>query len=156
VTIGGASVGDHDLVGAVAGEMGLERAFWKIAMRPGKPIMAGRMAGSVMLGLPGNPVSSIVCAHLFMIPALRAMQGLPKAGALRQRGRLGAAVPANGPREHFMRATLAWDEGIATLHPFDRQDSALLSILSQADALLIRPPGDAARAAGEAVEFIAI
>ena len=156
VTIGGASVGDHDLVGAVAAELGLERAFWKIAMRPGKPIMAGKMAESVMLGLPGNPVSAIVCAHLFMLPALRAMQGLPQAPAARRQGRLGAPVAANGPREHFMRATLDWSDGMATVHPFDRQDSALLSILSQADALLIRPPGDAAREIGAAVEFIAI
>ncbi|MBE0553437.1 MAG: molybdopterin molybdotransferase MoeA, partial [Rhodobacteraceae bacterium] len=77
VTVGGASVGDHDLVGKVAGDLGLERAFWKIAMRPGKPLMAGRLGGAVMLGLPGNPVSAIVCGHLFLVPMLRALQGLP-------------------------------------------------------------------------------
>jgi molybdopterin molybdotransferase len=156
VTIGGASVGDHDLVGQVAADMGLERAFWKIAMRPGKPLMAGRIAGSAMLGLPGNPVSSIVCGHLFMLPMIRAMQGLPQAAAARARGRLGVAVAANGPREHYMRATLVPGDGGTLVAPFDRQDSALLSILSKADALLVRPPHDIARPAGAEVEFIAL
>lgn len=156
VTIGGASVGDHDIVGKVAGEMGLERAFWKIAMRPGKPLMAGAMAGSVMLGLPGNPVSSIVCAHLFMLPVIRAMQGLPAGPAPRRTGLLAVGVEANGPREHYMRATVERDGGAVALRPFDRQDSALLSILSKADALLVRPANDPARAAGEAAEYIPI
>jgi molybdopterin molybdotransferase len=156
VTIGGASVGDHDLVGKVAGDMGLERAFWQIAMRPGKPLMAGKIGASVMLGLPGNPVSSIICGHLFMLPMIRAMQGLPREAARRHAGRLGAPVSANGPREHYMRATLAHTTSGVTVHPFDRQDSALLSILSKAEALLIRPPGDGARAPGAAIEFVAI
>ena len=78
VTIGGASVGDHDIVGKVAADLGMERAFYKIAMRPGKPLMAGRIGGIPMVGLPGNPVSSMVCGHIFLRPMLRAMQGLPK------------------------------------------------------------------------------
>lgn len=156
VTIGGASVGDHDIVGKVAGDLGLERAFWRIAMRPGKPLMAGRLGRSVMLGLPGNPVSSIVCGHLFMLPMIRAMQGLPARAASRQRARLGQPVAANGPREHYMRARLRPGIGLTEIVPFERQDSALLSILTEADALLVRPIGDGPRTAGDEVEYIAI
>ncbi len=152
VTIGGASVGDHDLVGKVAADLGLERAFWKIAMRPGKPLMAGHILGVPMLGLPGNPVSAIVCGHLFLVPMLRAMLGQPDCAPPILQARLGADQPANGPRIHYMRARLA--DGVIT--PFDRQDSALLSILTEANALLIRPLGDGARKAGERVDYIAI
>ncbi len=154
VTVGGASVGDHDLVGKVAAELGLERAFWKIAMRPGKPLMAGRLGQAVMLGLPGNPVSAIVCGHLFLLPLLKAMQGLPATAPATRRARLGTDTGPTGPRTHYMRARLS-DEG-ATITPFDRQDSALLSILSTADALLIRPLGDGPRRAGDWAEYIPI
>jgi molybdopterin molybdotransferase len=154
VTIGGASVGDHDLVGKVAADMGMERAFWKIAMRPGKPLMAGRLGGAVLLGLPGNPVSAIVCGHLFLLPMLAALQGLPALPPATRKARLGAEVGPTGPRTHYMRARLS-DEG-ALITPFDRQDSALLSILSGADALLIRPINDGPRQAGEVAEYIPI
>lgn len=150
VTTGGASVGDHDLVGKVAGELGLERAFWKIAMRPGKPLMAGRLGDAGFLGLPGNPVSSIICAHLFLLPMIAALQGLPAATAAPRKARLGTDVPPTGPRTHFMRARLTPD-GVIT--PFDRQDSALLKILTEANALLIRPMGDGARARGDEVTY---
>lgn len=153
VTIGGASVGDHDLVGKIATELGLERAFWKIAMRPGKPLMAGRLGRAVMLGLPGNPVSAIVCAHLFLLPLLMQMQGLAGRHETKM-ARLGAPVDANGPRTHYMRARLEPGEGMPILTPFDRQDSALLSILSQADALLIRPIGDGPQSAGSLVSYL--
>lgn len=156
VTIGGASVGDHDLVGKVASDLGLERAFWKIAMRPGKPLMAGRVLGIPMLGLPGNPVSAIVCAHLFLLPMLKAMLGLPDPAPQVQRARLGSDQPGNGARAHYMRARLALSDGIPTITPFDRQDSALLSVLTEADALLIRPVDDPARKAGEMMDYIAI
>jgi molybdopterin molybdotransferase len=149
VTIGGASVGDHDLVGAVATDLGLERAFWQIAMRPGKPLMAGRVMGAAMLGLPGNPVSAIVCAHLFMIPMLRALQGLPPLPPPLM-ARLGADVTPTGPRAHYMRANLV--DGVIT--PFARQDSALLSVLTTANALLIRPLGDAARSVGDQAFYL--
>jgi molybdopterin molybdotransferase len=152
VTIGGASVGDHDLVGKVAEGLGLERAFWKIAMRPGKPLMAGHIQGVPMLGLPGNPVSAIVCGHLFLLPMLRAMLGQPDTAPPVLQARLGADLPANGPRTHYMRARLSG--GIIT--PFDRQDSALLSILTEANALLIRPLGETARQAGDVMGYIAI
>lgn len=154
VTVGGASVGDHDLVGQVTAGLGMERAFWKIAMRPGKPLMAGRLGQAVLLGLPGNPVSSIVCAHLFLLPVLRALQGLPATSPATRRARLGADVGPTGPRTHYMRARLSADGEVVT--PFDRQDSALLSILSGADALLIRPLGDGPRQAGEMAEYLPI
>jgi molybdenum cofactor synthesis domain len=150
VTIGGASVGDHDIVADVAGEAGLERAFWKIAMRPGKPLMAGRMGEALMLGLPGNPVSALVCGHLFLLPALRVLLGLPAAPAPRRTARLAADLGANGPREHYMRARLTPDG----IRPFEKQDSSLLSILAEADALLVRPVEDGPRRAGETVDYV--
>jgi molybdopterin molybdotransferase len=147
VTTGGASVGDHDLVAHVAGTLGLERSFWKIAMRPGKPLMAGRLGGAALLGLPGNPVSSVVCAILFVLPMLRAMQGAPEdhIAPRPHEGVLAEPVEANGPREHYMRARLVGATGLAALPD---QDSSLLSVLAAADALLIRPPGDPARPRG--------
>ncbi len=154
VTIGGASVGDHDLVGRVAESMGMERAFYKIAMRPGKPLMAGRLRGIPMLGLPGNPVSSIVCGHLFLLPMIRAMLGLGQHPPATSRATLGADVGPTGPRTHYMRARLSPGAGLPLITPFDRQDSALITILTEADALLIRPLGDGPRPAGTEVDFI--
>ncbi len=152
VTIGGASVGDHDLVGPVARELAMEQSFYRIAMRPGKPLMAGRLSGAAMLGLPGNPVSSMVCGHVFMLPMIRAMLGLGAAPAPRLRRPLDSDLPANGPREHYMRARLS-GQGIGV---FERQDSSLLTVLAQADALLVRPPRDPARQAGETLEYLPI
>ena len=152
VTIGGASVGDHDLVARVAGDLGFAPAFWKIAMRPGKPLMAGRFGSGLMLGLPGNPVSAIVCAHLFLLPLLRFLQGGGAVPPVARRARLGADVAQNGPRAHYMRAVLSDD--LSTITPFDRQDSSLLSILTRANALLIRPVKDPARGLGEAVDYL--
>ena len=151
VTIGGASVGDHDLVGPVAQDMGASRAFYKVAMRPGKPLMAGRLGNALLLGLPGNPVSSIVCGHLFMRPALRAMQGLGAYPMLTATATLYSDLPANGARTHYMRANLGPG---GTISPHPNQDSALLSVLCQADALLIHPAGDGPRKAGEQMRYI--
>jgi len=152
VTTGGASVGDHDLVAQAAQELGMERAFYKVAMRPGKPLMAGRLGDAVMIGLPGNPVSAMVCGHVFLTPVVQHMQGLPASGRIQQKAPLAAPVDANGPRAHYMRARLDGDG----LRVFSRQDSALLGVLAQADALVVRPPHDPPRAAGEMVEYIAI
>jgi molybdopterin molybdotransferase len=152
VTIGGASVGDHDLVGQVTADMGMERAFWKIAMRPGKPLMAGRLRGKPVLGLPGNPVSAIVCGHLFLLPLIRALQSRPDVDPRSRQARLTVGVEANGPRTHYMRARLSQDG--ASIAPFAAQDSSLLRILSDADALLIRPIGDVARGPGEMVSYL--
>ncbi|NSX55686.1 molybdopterin molybdotransferase MoeA [Parasulfitobacter algicola] len=150
VTIGGASVGDHDLVGKVAQDLGLDRAFYKIAMRPGKPLMAGRLRDAAMIGLPGNPVSSIVCGHLFLLPLLRKMLGLPAQPAARQKMPLADDLPANGPREHYMRACIM-DTGVTA---FDSQDSSRLRVLSEADALICRPIHDPARQMGDLVDVI--
>ncbi|SDD81147.1 molybdopterin molybdotransferase [Paracoccus isoporae] len=153
VTIGGASVGDHDLIGAVTERLGMERAFYKVAMRPGKPLIAGRIGSSAMLGLPGNPVSSIVCAELFMRPLLRAMQGLAADQKLR-RAILGRDIAAEGKRQHYLRARLSVEDGEEVVTPFDSQDSARLGLLAQADALMVRPAGDPARYRGDQVSFL--
>jgi molybdopterin molybdotransferase len=152
VTIGGASVGDHDLVAKVSEDLGVARSFYKVAMRPGKPLMSGRFGDAMMVGLPGNPVSAMVCGHVFLAPVIRAMLGLPAAAQPRQQAVLSAPLKANGPREHYMRATLGPD-GIAAA---DRQDSSLLTVLAGSNALLVRPPHDPARANGETVDFIAL
>lgn len=154
LTIGGASVGDHDLVARVAADLGMERAFYKIAMRPGKPLMAGRLRGVPMLGLPGNPVSAIVCAQLFLLPLLRAMLGDPSPAPQPRRAVLGAAVTATGPRSHYMRARLSAGDGLPVITAFDQQDSALLTVLCAADALLMRPLGDGPQPAGSVVDYL--
>jgi molybdopterin molybdotransferase len=123
-------------------------------MRPGKPLMAGRLGGALLLGLPGNPVSAIVCGHLFLLPALRALQGLPDPAPTPRPARLGCDLPANGPRTHYMRASLAPAEGLPVITPADRQDSALLSVLADAAALLIRPAEAPAAEAGARVEYL--
>ncbi|WP_028029963.1 molybdopterin molybdotransferase MoeA [Gemmobacter nectariphilus] len=153
VTIGGASVGDHDLVAKVAAASGMQRAFHKIAMRPGKPLMSGRLGDAVMLGLPGNPVSAIVCGHLFLLPLLRALQGLPDPAPRPLQARLACDVPANGQRAHYMRASLAQGDGLPLIDPFPDQDSGRLTPLAEASALLIRPVGDPARLAGTPVDY---
>ena len=150
ITIGGASVGDHDLVAPVAAPMGMEQSFYKVAMRPGKPLMAGRLRDVPMIGLPGNPVSAMVCGTVFVVPVLRKMLGLPAAPAARVDLPLGVDLPANGPREHYMRAMVR--DGAVL--PEDNQDSSLLGILSRADVLMVRPPHDEARTAGEIIGCI--
>lgn len=150
VTIGGASVGDHDLVAKVADGLGMERSFYKVAMRPGKPLMAGRLRGLPMIGLPGNPVSAMVCGWVFLLPVVRKMLGLGAEAMPRAMAPLTHDMPAGGPREHYMRACLGPD-GI-TVH--ERQDSALLSVLSESNVLAIRPPQAEAVTAGTLVPYI--
>ena len=135
VTIGGASVGEHDLVQTALKEEGLEVDFWKIAMRPGKPLMVGRLGKSQVLGLPGNPVSSLVCALLFLRPLLYALQG--RAGALPDPSSMPALAPisSNGVRQDYMRARIVGGE----VEPFSLQDSSMLTALAEADALIVRP-----------------
>ena len=152
VTIGGASVGDHDIVGKVALDMGLARAFYKVAMRPGKPLMAGKLNDTVMLGLPGNPVSSMVTAHLFMLPALGKMLGLGAMPIPTTQMPLATDLPANGPRAHYMRAAVT-DGQVA---PFASQDSALMRILSDANALIARAPYAPAAPSGTLVDIITL
>lgn len=150
VTIGGASVGDHDLVGEVAATLGMDRSFYKVAMRPGKPLMAGMIDDTPLVGLPGNPVSSMVCGHIFLRPMLRAMQGLPAERIPHRTAPLAAPLAANGPREHYMRAHFDGE----TLTAAERQDSSLLSVLARANALVIRPPHGPALDTGALVPFI--
>jgi molybdopterin molybdotransferase len=150
VTIGGASVGDHDLVAKALQECGASQSFYKVAMRPGKPLMAGKLGSAAMVGLPGNPVSSMVCGKIFLEPMLRYMMGFDAGPLPRMTAPLAHDIPDNGPREHYMRAQL--DNGQITLA--DRQDSALLSVLGSANALVVRPPHAPAMRAGQLAEYI--
>ncbi len=152
LAIGGASVGDHDLVAGVAARLGMEQSFYKVRMRPGKPLMAGTLNGSAMVGLPGNPVSAMVCGQIFVAPMIRVMLGQPPAPTPRQNAQLAAPLGANGPREHYMRARV--EAGKITAH--DRQDSSLLTVLASANALLVRAPDDPAQPVGTLVSYIPI
>ena len=155
VTMGGASVGEHDLVQEALAADGLEVDFWRIAMRPGKPLMFGRMGGSLVLGLPGNPVSAFVCALLFLRPLIDAMLGLPAGPPAREPARLGTDLAANDRREDYLRARLAPDgEGLPVATPFARQDSSMLARFVEADALLVRAPHAQPASAGDLVEII--
>ena len=150
VTIGGASVGDHDLVQSALAREGMTLGFWRIAMRPGKPLMFGTLGGMRLLGLPGNPVSSIVCALIFLRPLIRAMLGQPDAGADETRpARLGAAMKANDERQDYVRARITGEDGgVPVVAPHARQDSSMLSTLAASDALIIRAPHAPDAAAG--------
>lgn len=150
VTTGGASVGDHDLVRPVLLELGAELDFWKIAMRPGKPVMAGRLGGAVVLGLPGNPVSAFVTAHLFLRPLIAALSGARDPLPPRIFAALGAPLPAVGARTDFAR--MRWQGG--TLVPALAGDSGALLPLAEAEALAIRPAHAPAAAAGDRIEAI--
>ncbi len=154
VTVGGASVGDHDLIAPVAARLGMQAAFHRVALRPGKPLLAGRLRGAALLGLPGNPVSAIVCGHLFMLPMIRALLGDPDPLPKLRPARLAVDVPEAGPRAHYMRATLTDGPDLPLIAPAPRQDSALLTVLAGASALLVRPAGDGARAAGSRAEYL--
>ncbi len=150
ITLGGASVGDYDLIGPMAEELGISLDFYKIAMRPGKPLIAGHISGVPMFGLPGNPVSSMVCTHVFLRPAVDKMLGLDAAALPEQDFELTEDMPANGPRAHYMRAQVKG--GRCT--PAGRQDSALISVMSQSNALLIRDPFAEPAKAGDKVRCI--
>ncbi|MDG2403724.1 MAG: molybdopterin-binding protein, partial [Paracoccaceae bacterium] len=150
VTIGGASVGDHDLVSKAGQTLGMQKSFYKVAMRPGKPLMAGRIEGIPMVGLPGNPVSAMVCGHIFLIPMICHMLGLPPQKIAPLMAPLGCDIPQNGPREHYMRAR--FDNGQVT--PYDRQDSGLLTVLSKANALLVRAPHALAQVKGTLAPYL--
>lgn len=150
VTIGGASVGDHDLVLPSLRALGAEIDFWKVALRPGKPMLAGRLGSAQVVGLPGNPVSAFVCAQLFILPMLRRWSGSEAPLPPLSTARLGVGLPANGARRDYLRATLA-DGSIV---PAARQDSGMLKALADANVLLIRAPGAAAVDAGTMVEYL--
>jgi molybdopterin molybdotransferase len=167
VTLGGASVGEHDLVQKALSRQGMELGFWRVAVRPGKPLMHGRLGPMMLLGLPGNPVSSMVCAILFLVPAIRALAGDADAGRdPTEAAILGADLPQNGDRQDYMRASLTVESfgrglpaGAEPLRlpvaiPHLKQDSSMLSILERSEALLVRAPHAPAGQAGEPCRII--
>jgi molybdopterin molybdotransferase len=154
ITIGGASVGDHDLVVPVLRDLGATLDFWKIAMRPGKPLLAGSLGDSLggtrVIGLPGNPVSSYVGALLFVVPLLQRLGGRAE-GLTTRRLPLAGPLPANGVRRDHLRGRLTAN---GRAEAFAAQDSALLALLAAADLLIVRAPGARAAAAGDPVDCI--
>jgi molybdopterin molybdotransferase len=157
VTVGGASVGDHDLVQSALAQRGMQLGFWRIAMRPGKPLIFGRLGAMRILGLPGNPVSSIVCATLFLMPLVRALQGDPRAGDDPTDGAvLGADVPANDSRQDYVRARLVPSPDGPRVVPSGRQDSSMLRTLAEADCLLVREPNAPAAVAGSPCRILSL
>lgn len=154
VTIGGASVGDHDLVNQVLGDEGVDLGFYKVAMRPGKPLIFGHLHGTPVLGLPGNPVSVGVTAAIFLRPAILAMLGLDPATHI-EAAILGCDIGENDQRQEYLRATLSADAGGKTVAtPFSKQDSAMLAKYADADCLVIRAPFAPPIQAGAEVEII--
>ena len=153
---GGASVGDHDLVQTALAREGMELGFWKIAMRPGKPLMHGRLGDMRILGLPGNPVSAIVCGVLFLVPLIRALSGDPQAGRdPSEPAILGCDLRANDSRQDYLRATLApglHELPVAT--PFNRQDSSMLRVLAQSECLVVRDAHAPEAKKGEACRIV--
>jgi molybdopterin molybdotransferase len=155
ITTGGASVGDHDLVKQSLEAEGVDMAFWRIAMRPGKPMMHGRLGAMRVIGLPGNPVSSYVCAFLFLVPLIRSLCGRKAVHHVRESALLGRDLAANDQREDYLRARLEErDDGALIATPVLQQDSSLLGNLAAARALLIRPPFAPAAAKGTACEIL--
>lgn len=151
VTLGGASVGEHDLVQDALKAEGLTLDFWQIAMRPGKPLMFGRLGDMRVLGLPGNPVSAMVCARLFLVPLVEALLGLTDRGTGDVPAVLGGDLPENDRRQDYLRATAVRDAtGRLVATPFARQDSSMLATLGRADAFIVRPPHAPAAKAGDA------
>ena len=153
VTLGGASVGDHDLVQDVLTEAGMTLDFWKIAMRPGKPLMVGRFGACHVLGLPGNPVSSLVCSHLFLKPLLARLSGRLHRPELR-RARLAVAMGENDQRQDYLRAVCRAEGGELSVTPFARQDSSMLKTLADANCLAIRPPFAPPAEAGTPIDVL--
>jgi len=149
VTAGGASVGDHDLVQQSLAREGLTLSFWKVALRPGRPVMHGRLGGMHVLGVPGNPVSSYVCALLFLVPLIRRLSGRTDLSALSESAVLGSDLPANDERMDFLRATLRpGPNGKPVATPLPIQDSSMMAALAKADCLLIREANAPALASG--------
>ncbi|MBZ9738640.1 MULTISPECIES: gephyrin-like molybdotransferase Glp [unclassified Mesorhizobium] len=148
VTLGGASVGDHDLIHDVLTGEGMTLGFWKIAMRPGKPLMFGRLGDIRCIGLPGNPVASLVCSQLFLKPLLARLGGREHRQDIRP-ARLGSAMPANDLRQDYVRAVVRQDDGELVATPFGIQDSSMLRMLADANGLIVRAPFAPASVAGD-------
>ncbi|MBS0279833.1 MAG: molybdopterin molybdotransferase MoeA [Proteobacteria bacterium] len=153
ITLGGASVGEHDLIQAALGPHGFSLDFWKIAMRPGKPLIFGHLGATPFLGLPGNPVSSMVCALLFLRPAIFAMLGVTAQTPFRK-ARLIGALKANDSRQDHLRAACEWREGDLWARPFRAQDSSMQKLFAEADALIVRKPHAPPAEDGSVVEIL--
>jgi molybdopterin molybdotransferase len=154
VTTGGASVGDHDFIQQALKNTGVKIDFWKIALRPGKPFMYGRKGRQQVLGLPGNPVSALVCARLFLKPLLDCLQGLP-ADEAPTMARLGTAMPANDGRQDYVRARLETaPDGSRTATPYGKQDSSMQRTFREAHCLVIRPPNAPAAEVGDLIPIL--
>jgi molybdopterin molybdotransferase len=156
VTLGGASVGDHDLVKTALANEGMELGFWRVAMRPGRPLIHGKLGAMSILGLPGNPASSIVCGLLFLVPLIRAMNGDPRADSdALEPAVLGAPLRANDARQDYLRAMLTPGDGsLPVALPFEAQDSSLLRVLAQAQCLIVREPEAPAAQAGDPCQVL--
>jgi molybdopterin molybdotransferase len=154
VTIGGASVGDHDLVRQALEDAGFAIGFHKVAMRPGKPFMSGRRGGQRVLGLPGNPVSAVTCSIIFLLPLIAALLGEDRPPLSAMRLPLAAPLPANGAREHYMRGKFAELDGVRAVEALPSQDSSLTAALASADCLIVRPPNTPPLLAGDAVPIL--
>lgn len=154
VTSGGVSVGEHDLVRAVERELGVQEIFWRVSIKPGKPVSFGVRGDTLVFGLPGNPVSALVCCELFVKPAVRALQGLADPLPHYEAGLLGAGLRRNGERDEFVRARSRLEDDTATLDPIVGQESHMIVRSSSADALVHVPRGNGELSAGSAVRWL--
>ena len=154
VTLGGASVGDHDLVHQALTKAGMSLSFWKIAMRPGKPLMFGRLGEARCIGLPGNPVASLLCTQLFIRPLVRRLAGYPDDAAQLQSAALGVDMAANDLRQDYVRARVERLNGKLIATPYPTQDSSMLRVLADANAAIVRPPFDPALQAGDLCQVL--
>ena len=155
LTVGGASVGERDLVASALQSEGLELNFAKIAMRPGKPLLYGRIGSQRVLGLAGNPVSALILANVFLKPMLRRMLGLAETAHAAPEAILGSGLEANGARQHYLRAISQWrDDGTRLVRPMPSQDSSLISDFARADCLIVRAPNAPALEAGVRVRIV--
>ncbi len=156
ITIGGVSVGDRDLVRRLLPDHGFRTHFWRVAVKPGKPLLFGHIGTTAMIGLPGNPVSALVTARLFLVPALLRLQGVPAASCDPRPllAQLREGLPANGSRRAYLRGVIRWEDGLATVRPLAVQDGAHLSSLAAADVLIRREPHAPPACAGETVPVL--
>jgi molybdopterin molybdotransferase len=154
VTSGGVSVGPHDLVRRVEAELGVEEVFWRVAVKPGKPIAFGVREGTLVFGLPGNPVSALVGFELFVAPAVRALLGVPDPLPSFERGRLAGTRRRNAERDELLRARVRRSEDGAVLEPLGGQESHMIARAADADALVFVPRGEGELADGAAVEYL--
>ena len=154
LTIGGVSAGNYDLVKRAAQEIGLKIKFHMVAMKPGKPLLAGELASCPLIGLPGNPVSAMVCSQLMVKPLINKMLGIDSEFSTKVQARLTKPLPKNGAREQFIRGTISISKNELMVSPLDRQDSSLLSELRKADVLIVRPQNDPSLSTNELVDII--